>query len=157
MVKKHALLLGLAILAEISVVLLAASQLRPLAVFLALTALSVVGVRQLSSVVASGDSLTLVAAGLMIVPGFISGIVGALAFVAPFRVRVRGDVRDAVHDAVESRLALLVPSSFPVGGDRAEQRGVGNVTDTRKNPEQESVDELLCASAGVLCVSRRQL
>ncbi len=127
MVKKHALLLGLAILAEVSVFLLAANQLRPLVVVLALVALSAAGARQLSSAIANGDALQLVAAGLLIVPGFISGIVGALLFVAPVPVRLRDGLREVVRDLAGDRSDLLVPSSFPVGGYRVEQRGVLDV------------------------------
>lgn len=104
MVKKSALLLGLAILAVAAIFLFASSQLGPLPVFVALVALSALG------------------------------------------ARVRG-----------SRLKVdLVPSSFPVGGNRVEQRDVVDVTAARKNPGQESVLEVVGASALALDPPGRQ-
>ncbi len=106
MVKKHALLMGLAIRTEVSVPLLAS---------------------------------------------------GAHFAVAPTRAGIRDRLRKCASEAARVRpAALLVPSSFPVGGYRGEQRDVIGVAATRENPEQESVDEAACASARVLDMPRRQ-
>lgn len=96
MVTKSALLLGLAMLAEVSAAFLATNQLRPSPVPVMIALLAVVG------------------AGLACC-GFLSE--------EPGRVVV----------------AHLVPSSFPVGGNRVERSVVVDVAASRRIPGQKSV------------------